>query len=74
MPRVTIERDGCISCAACWGDCPEVFEENDDDGLSQVKAEYRAGGDPATGQVPDDLEDCAKGAAEACPVEVIHVE
>lgn len=74
MARVTIERDECISCAACWGDCPEVFEENEADGLSQITADYRSGNDPAVGEVPADLEDCAKGAADACPVEVIHVE
>ncbi|MHB0856467.1 MAG: ferredoxin [Anaerolineae bacterium] len=74
MPMVTIDRDECISCAACWGDCPEVFEENDDDGLSQIVAQYRTGGDLANGQVPDDLTDCANSAAEACPVEVIHVD
>jgi putative ABC transport system permease protein len=34
--KVQIEREECISCAACWDDCPDVFEENMEDGLSQV--------------------------------------
>jgi ferredoxin len=72
--KVTIERDECISCGACYADCPEVFEENDDDYLSQIVAEYRVDGDPSVGDVPDDLEGCATAAAEGCPVEIIHVE
>ena len=72
--RVTIDRDECILCAACWDDCPEVFKEGPDEGLSQVVAQYRVDEDPAVGEVPADLEDCVKTAAEGCPVEIIHVE
>lgn len=35
--EVTIDRDECISCGACYEDCPEFFEENPDDDWSQVK-------------------------------------
>ena len=72
--KVTIDRDECISCGACYADCPQVFEENDDDYLSQIVEEYRVDGDIAVGEVPDDLEECATSAAEGCPVEIIHVE
>ncbi len=72
--KVTIDRDECISCGACYADCPEVFEENEDDYLSQIVEEYRIDGDPATGEVPDDLKACATSAAEGCPVEIIHIE
>jgi ferredoxin len=71
--KVTIEREDCTSCTLCWSDCPQVFEENPDDGLSQIVASYRTGGNPASGEVPNDLSACAKDAAEACPAEVIHV-
>ncbi|MBC7236001.1 MAG: ferredoxin [Chloroflexi bacterium] len=71
--RVHIEREECISCAACWSDCPEVFEEGDD-GLSSIVEQYRVGDDLAEGRVPDDLEDCVTSAADGCPVEVIEVE
>jgi ferredoxin len=70
--KVTIERDECIACGACMQDCPEVFEE-DDEGLSQIVEDYRVDDNPAIGEIPDDLEDCAETAAEACPVEIIHV-
>ncbi|MDH7490442.1 MAG: ferredoxin [Anaerolineae bacterium] len=31
------------------------------------------GGNPAEGEIPDDLVDCAKAAADGCPVEIIKV-
>lgn len=72
--RVTIDRDNCISCEACWTTCPEFFEENPDDGFSQVVEAYRVGGSLAVGQAPAELSDCVQDAANGCPVEVIHVE
>ncbi|MDG6256939.1 MAG: ferredoxin [Methanomicrobiaceae archaeon] len=72
--KVTIDREGCTSCGACWEECPEMFEENPDDGLSQVVEEHQIGGDPARGDVPKDLEVCVQNAADGCPVEVITLE
>ena len=72
--KVHIDRDECILCGACWVDCPDVFEEGPDDGMSQVVLAYQVGGAPASGEVPEGLEDCARGAAEGCPVEIIHIE
>lgn len=72
--RIRIDRDECILCGACWEDCPEVFEENPDDELSQVVEQYRINDDPAQGEVPEELEDCVRTAADGCPVEIIHVE
>jgi ferredoxin len=71
--RVRIDRDECISCATCWEDCPEVFEEGPDDGFSQIVEPYRVDGDLALGEVPDE-HDCVHNAAADCPVEIIHVE
>ena len=71
--KVTIDRENCIACGACWSDCEAIFEEHADDGMSQVAAKFQAGGDPAVGEIPDDLVDCAKNAADGCPVEVIKV-
>ncbi len=72
--RVTIDREDCISCGACWNTCPEFFEENPDDGFSLVVEAYRSRGDPAVGEAPAELADCVRDAAAGCPVEVIHVE
>lgn len=70
--NVTIDRDDCIECGVCWSTCPEFFEPGDD-GLSQVVEAYRVGGDNATGNAPDDMEDCLVDAADGCPVAIIHV-
>ena len=72
--RVHIDRDECISCAACWATCPEFFEENPDDGLSQVVEGYWVDNDPGEGKAPEGLRDCVEDAANGCPVEIIHVE
>jgi ferredoxin len=72
--EIRMDRDECILCGACWSDCPDVFEEGEDDGLSQIVLVYQKGGDPALGEVPDDLEDCVLRAAQGCPVEIIHIE
>ncbi len=72
--KVTIDRDGCVSCGTCWDTCPDFFEENPDDSLSQVTEKFRLGKNPAQGSPPKDQDSCVKGAADACPAEVIHVE
>ncbi len=72
--KVTIDREGCISCAACWTTCPDFFEENSEDGRSQIMAAYRSEGKLEAGMVPQDKEECVSSAAEGCPVQVIHTE
>lgn len=72
MVKVTIDRDMCILCGECWTECPDVFEEAPD-GMSQVVEEYQINGDPANGEIPDDLEECAINGADVCPVAIIEV-
>ena len=71
--KVRIDRDECIACATCWEVCPEVFEENLDDGLSQIVGQYRVDGGLAQGEVPES-ENCVRDAADDCPVDIIHIE
>jgi ferredoxin len=73
MIRIRIDRDECIQCATCWEDCPEVFEEGPEDWMSQIVEKYRVDGDPALGEVPEELEGCVQSAADECPVEIIHI-
>ena len=47
--RVRIDRDECIACATCWEDCPEVFEEGPNDGLSQIVEQYRVAAEGGAG-------------------------
>jgi ferredoxin len=73
MMKVKIDREECISCAACWIDCL-FFEESPADGMSQVAEAYQTNSAPDGGDVPADLEDCVEEAADLCPVAIIHVD
>jgi len=70
--KVTINNDECTGCGLCYNDeCPDVFEE-DDDGNSRLKAQFRKGG-PQDGEIPEDKKGCAQSASDACPVSAITV-
>ena len=72
--KVRIDRDECISCANCWLTCADFFEENPDDGFSQVVDTYRIGGNIGEGEAPGELAACVRDAADSCPVQIIHIE
>ncbi|MCD6368836.1 MAG: ferredoxin [Thermoproteales archaeon] len=72
--KVKIDRDQCISDMVCVSLCPDVFEMNDEDGRAQIVEKFRVEGKIGEGLVPEELEDCVKSAAEACPVQIISVE
>ena len=76
MPKykVRIDRDECTMCAICWETCPDFFESNPDDNMSQVVERYRIGGDISLGEASEDLIDDIRESAEECPVQIIHVE
>lgn len=61
--RVRVEHDLCTGDGICEEVCPEIFEVRED-GLAYVKDE----------DVPEDLEDAVKEAAEQCPSEAIIIE
>jgi len=67
--RITIDRDGCISCGSCEEKCPEVFKLDEND-LSSIVPKYRKA-DPGKGEVGKDLVNCVETARDACPVSVI---
>lgn len=56
MLKIAIDRNDCTSCTSCWNTCPEIFEEDPDDGLSRIIEKYQTSGDPANGEIPDDYE------------------
>lgn len=73
--RVRIDpRDNCIGDMVCVSICPDVFEINPSDNKAQIVPKLRVGGNIAVGEVSEDLKDCVKDAATACPVQIIHVE
>lgn len=60
--KAIVDEDLCTGCELCTQTCPDVFEMVDD--VAKVKGE----------EIAADAEDCAKQAAEECPVEAIKVE
>ncbi|KPJ86745.1 MAG: ferredoxin [Spirochaetes bacterium DG_61] len=72
--KITIDREECTSCGLCWDECPGVFEENPDDGFSQIVDKYRVGENLAVGLVTGEIEECVSKAAGECPVEIIQIE
>ena len=63
MAKVRVN-ESCIGCGACTGVCPEVFDLNADGLAESIIGE----------EVPEDLVDGVKEAAESCPVDAIEVE
>jgi ferredoxin len=55
---VKIDQNKCIGCGLCASMCPETFVMN-----ANSKSEV----------VKSDVTDCAKSAAENCPVEAISI-
>jgi len=58
--QVRLNRDDCIGCGVCAQICPDVFELDEDAGKAKVIRPAGA--------------ECAKEAADSCPVSCIKVE
>lgn len=56
---IKVDKELCIGCGACVALCPDSFKLNDE-GKSEV--------------VNQDNLECAKKAAESCPVQAITAE
>lgn len=63
MEKLTVNKEACISCGACVGLVPKVFEFGDDD-RAEVKVEH----------IPDDLRDEVMDAVAGCPTDAIVYE
>jgi len=60
--KVRVDPDLCTGCGPCQEICPEVFEIRDDVSTVLVK------------EVPPELADAAREAADSCPPGAIIVE
>jgi ferredoxin len=60
--KVTVDEETCIGCGLCSETCPEVFEMTDDKVIVKVD------------EVPEDVIETCREAAENCPVEAIQIE
>lgn len=69
MAKIKLEREKCISCGSCAAICPKYFEIIDD-GKSHLKNAEKKEAE----ELEVEKTECAGPAAEACPVQCIHVE
>lgn len=62
--KVRVEEDKCCGYAACLSAAPDVFDLDS----SQIAVVL------IDGEVPEQLQTCAREAAEACPTDAIVIE
>ena len=74
--KVTVERNVCVACGVAPGLCARVFVLGDDNGKNRVVDEYSKTltNDMSVGEIPEELYDCVKEAADSCPVQAILIE
>jgi len=61
--KAIVDTDTCTGCGLCEETCPEVFEMGDEN-VAVVKV----------AEVPPDVEDSCREAADGCPVDAISIE
>jgi ferredoxin len=71
--KVVIDQDGCIECASCEATCPQIFVLPSGEKANIIE-KFRTNNKTFEGEIGDDLAQCAKDAADACPVTVITVK
>ncbi len=59
--KVTVDKDTCVGCSLCASSCPDVYDM--EGAVAVVKV----------GDVPAQLQECARQAAKECPVDAIRV-
>ncbi len=68
--KIIHEREKCIGCGSCVALCPKFFE-------MAVDGKAKLLGSKKNSKGNDELEveeiGCAQEAADACPVEIIHI-
>lgn len=69
--KVTIE-EGCDGCGVCFKLCPEVFVP-DSEGMVNIVEEFQLDSE-FEGEIEQNMVECAKSAAESCPLDIISIE
>ncbi|MDR4506006.1 MAG: ferredoxin [Candidatus Scalindua sp.] len=60
--KASVNADECTGCELCTQTCPEIFEMDGDIAVAK------------DGDVPAELEETCRQAAEECPVECINID
>jgi ferredoxin len=60
--KVRVDEETCVGDETCVEICPKIFEMNGDVAVAKME------------EVPEELEEKCKEAAESCPVEAILIE
>ncbi len=67
--KTWVDKDTCIACGACGAAAPDVFDY-DDDGIA-----YNIMDDnQATAEIPEEMHDDVRDAADGCPTDSIKIE
>jgi len=69
MPKIKLERERCIGCGSCAAICSKYFELVDDGKSHITNSEKKEIEELEVAKI-----ECAESAAEACPVQCIHIE
>lgn len=74
--QVSIDRNECIACGVASNLCPQAFILGEDNGKNRLIEKYseEISNDFSTGVIPNDLHDCVRKAADACPVQAIIIQ
>jgi ferredoxin len=60
--EVKVDGELCVGCETCVDICPEIFEMEDNIAIAKVK------------DVPEELQESCREAADSCGVEAIIIE
>ena len=74
--KVTVDRSKCIGCGVAPTVCSSIFKLGMDNGKNRIIEKYsvKTTEKKSIGEVPEELGECVKTAAESCPVGAISVE
>jgi len=70
MAKIVQEREKCIGCGSCAAMCPKYWEMAEDGKSTLVGSEKNSEGNY---ELEVEGVGCNREAADACPVEIIHI-